>query len=56
MELKVLDITGNDTGKKVELAEEIFGIEPNDHVLYLDVKPLDPWSAYKPGHHRSKPR
>lgn len=38
MELSVLNIEGNDTGKKVELNETIFGIEPNDHVIYLDVK------------------
>ncbi len=38
MEIGVLNIKGEDTGRKVTLNESIFGIEPNDHVLYLDVK------------------
>ena len=38
MEINVLDIKGENTGRKVTLNESIFGIEPNDHVLYLDVK------------------
>lgn len=38
MEINVLDINGQETGRKVTLNESIFGIEPNDHVLYLDVK------------------
>ncbi|CDA93112.1 MAG TPA: 50S ribosomal protein L4 [Candidatus Prevotella avicola] len=38
MEVSVLDIKGQATGRKVTLNESIFGIEPNDHVLYLDVK------------------
>ena len=38
MELSVLNINGQETGRKVTLNESIFGIEPNDHVLYLDVK------------------
>jgi large subunit ribosomal protein L4 len=38
MELSVLNINGQETGKKVTLNEAIFGIEPNDHVIYLDVK------------------
>ena len=38
MELSVLNIKGQETGRKVSLNEAIFGIEPNDHVLYLDVK------------------
>jgi large subunit ribosomal protein L4 len=38
MEVSVLNIKGQETGRKVTLNEEIFGIEPNDHVLYLDVK------------------
>jgi large subunit ribosomal protein L4 len=38
MELEVLDITGKGTGKKVTLEKEVFGIEPNDHAIYLDVK------------------
>jgi len=38
MELSVLNIKGQETGRKVALNDAIFGIEPNDHVLYLDVK------------------
>lgn len=38
MEINVLDIKGAETGRKVELNDAVFGIEPNDHVLYLDVK------------------
>ena len=38
MEVSVLNINGQETGRKVSLNESIFGIEPNDHVLYLDVK------------------
>ena len=38
MEINVLDIKGQETGRKVTLNESIFGIEPNDHVIYLDVK------------------
>lgn len=38
MKLEVLDITGKATSKKVELDSDIFGIEPNDHAIYLDVK------------------
>ena len=38
MEISVLNINGQETGRKVTLNESIFGIEPNDHVLYLDVK------------------
>lgn len=38
MEVSVLNIKGEDTGRKVTLNDSIFGIEPNDHVIYLDVK------------------
>ena len=38
MEISVLNINGQETGRKVTLNEAIFGIEPNDHVVYLDVK------------------
>lgn len=38
MEISVLNIKGEDTGRKVTLNESIFGIEPNDHAIYLDVK------------------
>lgn len=38
MEVSVLNIKGQDTGKKVTLNDSVFGVEPNDHVIYLDVK------------------
>ena len=38
MELKVLNIKGKETGRKVKLSADVFGIEPNDHAIYLDVK------------------
>jgi len=38
MEVAILNIEGNDTGRKVVLNNEVFGIEPNDHAIYLDVK------------------
>lgn len=38
MELAVLNTTGTETGKKVKLSENVFGVEPNDHAIYLDVK------------------
>ncbi len=38
MDINVLDVKGQETGRKVTLNENIFGIEPNDHVLYLAVK------------------
>ena len=38
MEINVLNIKGQETGRKVTLNESVFGIEPNDHVIYLDVK------------------
>ena len=38
MEVNVLNINGQETGRKVALNEAIYGIEPNDHVIYLDVK------------------
>ena len=40
MELDVVNISGTSTGKKVKLNKEIFGIEPNDHAIYLDVKQI----------------
>ena len=40
MEVSVLDIKGQETGRKVALNEAVFGIEPNDHVLYLDVSSI----------------
>jgi len=38
MEIKVYNSKGEDTGKKVVLEDSVFGIEPNDHVIYMDVK------------------
>jgi len=38
MEINVYNIKGEDTGKKVTLKDGVFGIEPNDHIIYLDVK------------------
>ena len=38
MDFNVLDIKGQETGRKITLNESVFGIEPNDHVIYLDVK------------------
>ena len=38
MDINVLDIKGQETGRKITLNESVFGIEPNDHVIYLDVK------------------
>ena len=38
MELSILNQAGEKTGKKIKLNEEVFGIEPNDHAIYLDVK------------------
>jgi large subunit ribosomal protein L4 len=54
MESKILDITGKDTGKKVTLNAEIFGIEPNDHAIYLDVKQY--LANQRQGTHKSKER
>lgn len=54
MDINVLDIKGQETGRKVTLSESIFGIEPNDHVIYLDVKQ---YMAYqRQGTHKSKER
>jgi large subunit ribosomal protein L4 len=38
MEVSVYNIKGEDTGKKVTLKDGVFGVEPNDHIIYLDVK------------------
>ena len=54
MELAVYNIKGEDTGKKVELADAIFGIEPNDHAIYLDVKQY--LANQRQGTHKSKER
>ncbi len=54
MELNIFDISGKDTGKKIELADEIFAIEPNDHVIYLDVK--QNLANKRQGTHKAKER
>jgi len=54
MEVAVLDITGKDTGRKVELSNDVFGIEPNDHAIYLDVKQY--LANQRQGTHKSKER
>jgi large subunit ribosomal protein L4 len=54
MEVAVLDITGKDTGRKVELSSDVFGIEPNDHAIYLDVKQY--LANQRQGTHKSKER
>ena len=54
MEVSVYNIKGQDTGKKVELNDAIFGIEPNDHVIYLAVKQY--LAAQRQGTHKSKER
>lgn len=54
MEVSVLNIKGEDTGKKVVLNDEIFGIEPNDHVIYLAVNQY--LAAQRQGTHKSKER
>jgi large subunit ribosomal protein L4 len=54
MKVAVLDITGKDTGRKVELSSDVFGIEPNDHAIYLDVKQF--LANQRQGTHKSKER
>ena len=54
MKVAVLDINGKDTGRKVELSQEVFGIEPNDHAIYLDVKQY--LANQRQGTHKSKER
>ena len=54
MKVAVLDITGKDTGRKVELSSDVFGIEPNDHAIYLDVK--QHLANKRQGTHKSKER
>ncbi|MDF1575629.1 MAG: 50S ribosomal protein L4 [Bacteroidales bacterium] len=54
MELEVMNISGESTGKKVKLSEEIFGIEPNDHAIYLDVKQI--MNNKRQGTHKTKER
>ena len=54
MELAVVNTAGKETGKKVKLSDQIFGIEPNDHAIYLDVKQF--LANQRQGTHKSKER
>ena len=54
MEVNVLNIKGEETGRKVTLNESIFGITPNDHAIYLDVKQY--MANQRQGTHKSKER
>lgn len=54
MELAILNISGKETGRKVNLNDSIFGIEPNDHAIYLDTKQY--LANQRQGTHKSKER
>ena len=54
MEVNVLNLSGKETGAKVQLPEAIFGVEPNDHAIYLDVKQY--LANQRQGTHKSKQR
>ena len=54
MEIAVLKNSGEDTGRKVSLSDDVFGIEPNDHAIYLDVKQF--LANQRQGTHKSKER
>ena len=54
MKLAVLDINGKDTGRKAELSKAVFGIEPNNHAVYLDVKQY--LANQRQGTHKAKER
>ena len=54
MELSVLNIEGKETGRKVSLNDDVFGIEPSDHAIYLDVKQY--MANQRQGTHKSKER
>ena len=54
MEVAIYNISGAETGKKATLNDEIFGIEPNNHAIYLDVKQY--LANKRQGTHKSKPR
>lgn len=54
MELSVLKIDGTESGKKVTLNEAVFGIEPNDHAIYLDIKQY--LANQRQGTHKTKDR
>ncbi len=54
MEIAVVDIKGKDTGRKAKLADAVFGIEPNEHAVYLDVKQY--LANQRQGTHKAKER
>lgn len=54
MEIQVLNTAGKETGRAVVLNDQIFGVEPNDHAIYLDVKQF--LAANRQGTHKSKER
>jgi large subunit ribosomal protein L4 len=54
MEVKVLDKTGKDTGRKVQLSDSVFAVEPNKHAIYLDVKQY--LANQRQGTHKAKER
>ena len=54
MEVNVVNVSGKETGAKVQLSESVFGIEPNDHAIYLDVKQY--LANQRQGTHKSKQR
>lgn len=54
MKVAVLDSKGKDTGRKVELSDDVFGIEPNEHAIYLDVKQY--LAHQRQGTHKAKER
>ena len=54
MEVNVLNLSGKETGVKVQLPETVFGVEPNDHAIYLDVKQY--LANQRQGTHKSKQR
>lgn len=54
MKVAVLDKTGKDTGRKVDLSKDVFGIEPNNHAVYLDVKQY--LANQRQGTHKAKER
>ena len=54
MELAILNTSGKETGRKVDLNDAIFGIEPNDHAIYLDTKQY--LANQRQGTHKAKER
>ncbi|WP_428329915.1 50S ribosomal protein L4 [Mucilaginibacter sp.] len=54
MEVNVVNVSGKETGAKVQLSDSVFGIEPNDHAIYLDVKQY--LANQRQGTHKSKQR